>query len=198
MSQEPQRGMREPPPLPTQPPTGQFPYIPMQERSFGYSQPSVHPQTHPTASPGDSLGPHSLPPPDHSLPPPHLHANPPPMFTRPPPMPPRFSQPPPVMPHAPNIPYQTAFRSPVVPPRECNPFWLQQGPPSCPSQDNAAPVGVSKALSDAEEPEKDLKWLEEFESRVQNYPQSPPSPTAAKKIVKVITCHFVSSCIAFH
>lgn len=192
MSQEPQAGMREPP-LPSQPPAGQMvmhgqsPYIP--ERSFGYNHPSIHPQIQPTASPRDNLVPHSFPPPDHSLPPPHVHANPPPMFTRPPPMPPSFSQPPPVMPHAPNIP--SAFR--MMAPSECSSLWLQRGPPPvppCPLKDNTVPVGISEVLSDAEEQEKDLKWLGEFEDRVMNYPQSPPPPTAAKKIVKVIACHF--------
>lgn len=47
------------------------------------------------------------------------------------------------------------------------------------------PMGISEVLSDAEEQEKDLKWLGEFENRVMNYPPSPPSLTAAKKIVKL-------------
>ncbi|KAK8396809.1 hypothetical protein O3P69_005047 [Scylla paramamosain] len=208
MSQEPQRGVREPPlPLPSQPPAGQrvthgqSPYIPGQERSLGYSQPSVHPMhIHPTASPGDNSGPHSFPPLDHSLPPPHLHGNPPPMFARPPPMPPRFSQPPPAMSRAPNIPYQVAFRNPVMMPRECSPLWLQRGPPPVPPcpplQGDRAPVsgvhsGISKGtvLRDAVgQEEEDLKWLEEFEKRVKSYPPSPPpsaESTAGKKVVKL-------------
>ncbi|MPC24378.1 Programmed cell death protein 7 [Portunus trituberculatus] len=205
MSQEPKGGMRESPLLPSQPLAGQrvthgqFLYIPEQERSFGYSQHSIPPpHIHPTASLGNNSRPHSFPPRDHSLPPPHLHGNSPPMFARPPPMPPRFSQPPPAMSCPPNIPYQASFQNPMMTPGECNPLWLQRGPPPVlpcpPMQGDKAPLsgthsGVSKGtvFRDSKEQEDDL-WLEEFEKRVKSCPPSPPSPAepnTAKKIVKL-------------
>ena len=213
MSEESHRGMRELPPPPPPPPPASHPpiqHIPHQDRTFGYYQTNIHHQHHYlTASPlntGDNFGSRESfppPPPPHNIPtppPPHL-PNPPPMFTRPPP---RFLQPPPAIP---NIPFQPAFRNPLIAtPLECSTMWHQHSlppAPQCHQMQGHRAEGVLYKDTVGQKEEQDAKWMKEFEKNIMSCPPppSPPPPntesitTKTKNSVKVITHDCIDACV---